>query len=178
MSVPPFEGTYLVATGAGMCGLWQPERFEDVSDLGTWEDVVSDVDVLQRHIGEGSFVPLNVGGDGSFQIVVREGARSVREERYTVVSSDPYLLISRGTLSLGGLENIGPYVGGSHEIPIRAGRYAVRVHLVDWEAEPGSTTPTAGPLPDFVVEIHPEYGTEDDYRKSIFTFDKPSLSDQ
>ncbi|GAA3014510.1 hypothetical protein [Actinokineospora diospyrosa] len=176
MSIPPFEGVYVASTGAGMCGLWQPERFEGVVDLDAWEDVVSDVDVLERHIREGAFVPLNVGGDGSFQVVVREGARSAREERYTIVSSDPYLLVSRGTLSLGGLENVGPYIGGSHEVPIRAGRYAVRVHLVDWEAEAGSTGPDGAPttdaLPDFVVELQ-ESDSEGGFRASILTFDKP-----
>jgi hypothetical protein len=177
MSDSAFAGSYVVATGAGMCGLWQPEHFEHVTSLDAWEDEVSEDVALESHIRQGAFVPLNVGGDGSFQVTVREGARNSREEGYTLVSSDPYLLVSRGTLGLGGLENVGTYIGGAQEIPFAAGRYLVKVHLVDWKAEPGSVgvdgIPTGTALPDFLVEVHSDRDESTAFRSSVHTFEAP-----
>jgi hypothetical protein len=170
-------GSYVASTDAGMCGLWRPEHFADVSSVGAWEDSVSDPAALEGHIRVGAFVPLNVGGDGAFQVTVRAGERTAREERYTLVSSEPYLLVSSGLLAVGGLEQVGTYGGGAEEIPFPSGRYVARVHLLDWKSEPGSMaddgTPTESALPDFVVEIHPEAKQASAYRTSVETFERP-----
>jgi hypothetical protein len=85
-------------------------------------------------------------------------------------------LVSRGNLALGGLENVGEYVGGALLIPFSAGRYSVTVHLIDWKADPESTTsdghPTEASLPDFVVEIHPESNLSVAYRSSAEAFSR------
>ncbi|MFB9546465.1 hypothetical protein, partial [Micromonospora sagamiensis] len=171
------EGRYLVSTDAGMCGLWQPEHFTHVGSLEAWEDNVSNPAALGGHIRAGAFVPLNVGGDGAFQVTVRVGERTAREERYTLVSSEPYLLVSASVLALGGLEQVGTYGGGAEEISLPSGRYVARVHLLDWKAEPGSTTEDGAPaeyaLPDFIVEIHPEVRQADAYRTNVETFERP-----
>ena len=177
MSNPTFEISRVISTDAGMCGVWQPEHFEHVTSLDVWEDEVSEPDALEGHIEAGAFVPLNVGGDGIFQLTLRVGERNAREKKYTLVSSEPYLLVSRGTVALGGLENVGPYGGGADEIPLESGRYMVVVHLVDWKAEPGSMdtegNPTAVALPDFLVEMAPEAGLVPIYRRRVETFDRP-----
>jgi hypothetical protein len=177
MSDSAFEGSYVVATGAGMCGLWQPEHFEHVTSLDAWEDEVSEDVALESHIGQGAFVPLNVEGDGSFQVTIREGAPNAREANCTLASSDPYLLVSRGTLRLGGLENVGTYIGGAQEVSLSAGRYLVKVHLVDWKAEPGSVgadgSPTSTALPDFLVEVHSDPDESAAFRHSVHTFEAP-----
>lgn len=177
MSDRPFEASYVISTSAGLCGLWQPEHFGHVTSLDSWEDDVSEESALERHIIAGAFVPLNVGGDGSFQVTIRTGARTSREARYTIVSSQPYLLISRGLVALGGLENVGSYAGGAEEVSFTAGRYALVIHLIDWKAEPGSVADGGGPtesaLPDFVVEVAPVTGLETAFRTKLETFDRP-----
>ncbi|WP_433562885.1 hypothetical protein ACQP1O_36485 [Nocardia sp. CA-151230] len=59
------------------------------------------------------------------------------------------------------------------EIDVPAGAYAVTVHLLDWEAEPGAMddqgNATTSALPDFVVLIEPT--TEDSFRTELETFD-------
>ncbi|MEW2386272.1 hypothetical protein AB0873_29915 [Micromonospora sp. NPDC047707] len=176
MSDPAFEGSYVAVTGAGMCGLWQAEHFEHVTSLNAWEDEVSEDEALASHVRKGAFVPLNVGGDGCFRVTIREGGRNAREKRYTLVSSDPYLLVSRGTLMLGGLENVGSYIGGAQQIAFPAGRHLVKVHLLDWKAEPGSVgadgSPTGIALPDFLVEIHPEPDGFVAFRSTVRTFER------
>jgi hypothetical protein len=41
---------------------------------------------------------------------------------------------------LGGLEEVGGYVGGGWEVPFPSGRYQVNVHLIDWKS---NTLPSA-----------------------------------
>jgi hypothetical protein len=129
----------------------------------------------------GAFVPLNVGGDGSFQVAVRGGLTeselSDRESRNVRVSSQPYLLISHGEIALGGLESVGGAMGQDEiNIPVAAGRYSVIVHLVNWKAEPGAVTAEGTPsgiaLPDFLVEVLDELKPID-YRTNVNTFDRP-----
>jgi hypothetical protein len=172
----------LVATSAGLCGLWQPQRFLDVTELETFEDEVADNAALERHIRAGAFVPINVGGDGAFQVELRgvegPGRLSSRERTYRLVSSEPYLLISEGSVELGGLEAVGGYSGADKtEASLDPGRYAVVVHLIEWEAEPGSRDehgePTASALPDFIVEIFEERPGELTYRSKVRTFERP-----
>ena len=178
MSSPLLDVGHVVRTDAGLAGLWQPEGFADVLGLDDWEDRVSDNVALEQRIAGGLFVPLNVGGDGSWQVMVRSGGLSDREAQYLLVASDPYLLESLGVVELGGLENVGGYVGGGIRVPLAAGRYRVQVNLVDWDAEPGSRTsdgsPAADALADFVVLVTPEAHPSQGYRTSVETFERPS----
>jgi hypothetical protein len=161
-----------------MCGLWQPEGFADVLGIGDWEDRVADSEALGRRITDGLFVPLNVGGDGGWQVDLRSDGLSSRKERHLLVSSDPYLLVSEGVVELGGLEQVGRYSGGAVRIPLRPGRYRVCVNLIEWDAEPGSTradgSPTSEALPDFVVIAEPESHRTAGYRVHLETFDRPA----
>lgn len=176
MSEASLGGSFVLRTSAGLCAVWQPEHFSAVTDFDVWEDEVAEDVALVRHIDAGALVPLNVGGDGAFQVVVRAGGLTEREARYVIVSSDPYLLISQGVIEFGGLESIGTHLGGAFSAPLAAGRYAVTVHMIDWEAEPGGMTDEGGPsenaLPDLVVEVRPE-SEGLDYRKAVTTFPPP-----
>jgi hypothetical protein len=175
MSAVPatWEQSHVARTDAGMAALWQPEHFAAITDLDAWEDEVAEDERLTAHIRDGALVPLNVGGDGSFQVVVRDGALSERESRYRLVSSQPYLLVSNGAVALGGLEDVG--LGEPTLLPLDAGRYALTVHLIDWGAEPGARNPDGSPsaqaLPDFVVEVG--VAGAGPYRSRTETFDRP-----
>ncbi|WP_018687113.1 hypothetical protein [Actinokineospora enzanensis] len=177
MDQPELDVRHIVKTDCGLCALWQPEWFASVTDQDAWDSRLSEDQALEGHISAGVFVPLNVGGDGVFDVVVRTGGRTDRESRYTAVSSEPYLLISRGTLDLGGLENVGSHIGDAVVIPLAAGRYTVVVHLIDWADEPGAVdadgNPTGVELCDFMVEIAPEKDPAPTYRSNILTFDHP-----
>ncbi|NDZ77157.1 hypothetical protein G3I19_01180 [Streptomyces sp. SID10853] len=171
-----------VGTGAGMCALWQPESFAEVTDLDSWEDEIAEDAALVRHIAAGVFVPINIGADGAFQVSVRGvsalGGLDEREQNYRLVSSTPYLLVSKGKIELGGLEAVGSYTRAHRvEIPLDPGRYSVLVHLIDWKAEPGmleaNGKPSAGALPDFVVEIADEIAPSAGHRTEVMTFDRP-----
>jgi hypothetical protein len=175
-----WEVTRAIRTSAGMFGLWQPEHFLGVTSLDAWEDEVSEDAALLRHIAAGAFVPINIGADGAFQFTVRGGLSSIglteREGQYVLASSQPYLLISNGAVALGGLEAVGSYAGLEPVVlALDKGRYAVRVYLIDWKAEPGSSQPNGKPttnaLSDFVIEVTEEVGTEA-YRSSVQTFDR------
>ncbi|OIK01332.1 hypothetical protein BIV25_05840 [Streptomyces sp. MUSC 14] len=168
----------VVRTDAGMCGLWQAVKPGASAWYGDDGGDVED-DELAEWIEAGVFVPLNVGGDGTFGVTVRvadaaeAGGLSEREARHRLVSSDPYLLVSQGDAVLGGLEEVG---NGGTLLPLPAGRYAVVVHLVDWQSDPASVgpdgSPAEGALPDFAVTISEALaGTA--YRKDIETFDPP-----
>jgi hypothetical protein len=58
-----------------------------------------------------------------------------------------------------------------------AGRYAAVVHLVDWQAEPGSRgsdgNPSESALPDFIVEIFSGLPDGYEYRTKVETFGRP-----
>jgi CdiI immunity protein len=84
MELQDLESSYGVGTSAGLCGLWQPEAFSQVADLDSWEDEVADDSALIRHIGAGDFVPINVGGNGAFQVALRgRTSATVLSERET-----------------------------------------------------------------------------------------------
>lgn len=176
------NGSHAVTTSAGLCGLWRPARFAQVTELASWEDEVADDSALTRHISAGAFVPINVGGNGAFQVTVRgteaHGRLSDREQNYLLGSSEPYLLVSDGAVELGGLEAVGSYSGADKvEIPLESGRYAVVVHLVDWQAESGALDengkPSLNAFPDFIVEIFDELPGGGTYRTKMETFERP-----
>lgn len=166
-------GSYTIMTDAGMCALWQPEHFAHVGD-DEWADVLGTDAAMESCIEAGVFVPLNIGSDGVYRVVLRTGERTAREKRYTQLSSEPYLLVSKGVVALSGVE----YILGQEEaekIDLAPGRYTVTVHWIEWEAEPGSVDArgkvTGSALPDFVVEITPERRPAPTYRKNVNTFD-------
>ncbi|WP_175611220.1 hypothetical protein [Mycobacterium sp. SP-6446] len=179
--VAEWELSEPVRTDAGMFAIWQPERFGAITDFESWEDEVSEDAALLRHIDAGAFVPIYIGGDGAFQFAVRGGQTrpglTDREQRYRLVSSEPYLFVSRGSARLGGLEAVGWDDGDFVALPLPPGRYAVHVHLIEWNAEPGAAgpdgKPTANALPDFVIEISNPVGAER-FRTSLQTFERPS----
>lgn len=171
------------ATGSGMLAAWSPQHFREITDYDSWERELLEDEDITRHIREGAFVPINIQSDGAFQCVVRVGGSGVsatlseREKRYLVVSSQPYLFRSDGTLAISGIE----YVAGSPEesvasIPLPRGDWAVTVHLIDWPGEPGARsadgTPASTALSDFVVLLNP-VTAETRYRTSLDTFEKP-----
>jgi hypothetical protein len=182
MSSQYWEAGQALRTDAGMFGAWQPESFEAVTSLEGWHETVFEDAAIVAHIQNGVFVPINIGADGAFQFAIRvlEGAGtslSERESRYLAVSSDPYLLISRGSALVGPIEAIGSFAGAETlRVPVGYGRHLVVVHLIDWNAEPGSMTPDGEPgpdaLPDFIVEILPDDGRST-VRVKLETFDAP-----
>lgn len=182
MQLRDLDVSHAVATNAGLFGIWRASAFDHVNELDEWEGEVSEDSALERQISVGAFVPINIGGNGAFQIAMRgvesPGRLSERERSYLLISSEPYLLISGGMLELGGLESVGNYAGGEKvEIPLDSGRYSVVVHLVDWQAEPGGRgpdgNPSAGALPDFIVEIFADVHDEPKYRTKVETFERP-----
>ena len=165
----------VVRTSAGMCALWQPEAFDFVQ-FEDWENWATEDRNIVESISSGLIVPINVGGDGVFQISVRwgRGAGLTAPERLCLLgSSEPYLLVSDGWFALGGLEDVGDAeFASANKNALAVGRYSVTVHLIDWEMDPASVDssgrPTENALPDFVVVI----GTAIDgaFRTRVRTF--------
>jgi hypothetical protein len=58
-------------TDAGIHALWNPSRFTGITDYQTWEDALLDDDDITEHVRVGKLVPINIGGDGAFQFLVR-----------------------------------------------------------------------------------------------------------
>ncbi|MEV0897243.1 hypothetical protein [Actinoplanes sp. NPDC049802] len=172
------ELSRVVRTNAGLCAMWQPESF-DFAEFEDWEDWVTDHSNVADAIRNGLLVPLNVGGDGVWQILVRWGENprlAESEQRVLLVSSEPYLVVSKGRLELGGLEDVGETSPKDNVIPVGEGRFQVEAHLIDWKADPGSVDPSGKPaaaaLPDFVVLIRPDAGGP--YRTEISSFGRPA----
>lgn len=175
------EVTGVIATDAGMFGLWSPASFDDIVDYDTWESALLEDDEIKRHITAGAFVPVNIGSDGAFQVLARVGSASTtaslteRERQYLLVSSEPYLFVTSGDAKISGIEHVGAEADAGLDVPLPSGRWSVTVALIEWDAEPGQKdsdgqpTPTA--LPDFTLLINPETGT-DDYRTEVHTFDR------
>ncbi|MGE7386471.1 hypothetical protein ACQKM2_13445 [Streptomyces sp. NPDC004126] len=182
---PPDEAPATVATDAGMLVLWDPRRFEAVVDDDTWEDELLEDEDIVRHIEAGALVPLNVGGDGAFRVLVRSGTAAApaglteRETAHQLVASQPYLFVCHGRALLGGIEDVsGDASDGVIEHPVPEGRCAVVVHLIDWQAEPGSQDgagrPVPGALPDFAVLINPARPGRETFRTAVRTFEAPN----
>jgi hypothetical protein len=184
MSIPStIEASFLAATDAGMFALWDPARFTHIIDYQTWEDSLLEDSGIAVHIDAGYLVPVNIASDGAFQFLVRASASQApaltgRERQYQMVASQPYLYRSTGTAHVTGIEHIGasPPPDAS-AITLAEGSYAVTIHLIDWEAEPGAQDsqgePTPDALPDFVVLIGPSASEDTVFRTKIETFDRP-----
>jgi hypothetical protein len=168
-------GVVTAATDAGMVALWCPATFAAVDGYPAWETHVHER--LPAAIASGELVPLNIGHDGAYgvRVAVAPEGLSEREARYAFVTSEPYLLVVVGDEAcLSGLEDVGDPEYADARIPLPRGRYAARVTVLDWERDPESTgpdgTPTEHALPDYVVVLTPEDGTET-YRTAELTFD-------
>lgn len=166
----------VVATDAGMLALWNGAAFEAVTSYESWETTVNER--LNEAITLGEIVPVGIQGDGAFAVrIALASDLTDREQRFLVVTSDPYLLSTEGPTFLSGVEAVGDRDNAPLALEIAPGRYAVRVALIAWDDEPGAKdaagNPTSMALPDFVVQINPETGTET-YRTEAATFDPPS----
>jgi hypothetical protein len=176
------EITGVMATDAGMGALWAAECFGGIVDYDTWESELLDDEDIVRHIASGALVPLNIGGDGAFQVLARVGEVSApaqlteRERRYSVVTSEPYLLITTGNAVISGLEHVGAEANDGLRVPLGAGRWSVTISLIDWKGEPGQADDAGRPAPtalaDFVILIDPEGGVDRGYRTQAQTFER------
>ncbi|MGW4948033.1 hypothetical protein ACWEOZ_41315 [Actinoplanes sp. NPDC004185] len=172
----------MMATDAGMGALWAAGSFGGIVDYDTWESELLEDEDIARHIATGALIPLNIGGDGAFQVLARAGEVAApaqlteRERKYVVVTSEPYLLTTTGDALISGLEHVGAEEDDGLRVPLRAGRWSVTIALIDWKAEPGQVdgagrpAPTA--LPDFVILVDPEDGAGRGYRTQVRTFDR------
>lgn len=169
--------TAALPTDAGMHALWDPEAFSDICSIASWEDQVLEDRDIERHIAAGRFVPIYVHSDGAPAIELRVGTSSEtaalrpEEERWHVSSSQPYLFVSHGSVTLSGLE----YIHGDFEGPLRtlelpSGRWKVKIHYLSAEGEERSSDNMYPP--DFLVTLNPEK-TQNTYRTSVETFDRP-----
>lgn len=172
----------VMATDAGLGALWAPDSFASIVDYDTWESELLEDEDIARHISDGALVPVNIGGDGAFQVVTRVGESSThaeltdRERTYVVVASEPYLLITTGNAVVSGIEHVAAESNDGLRVPLPAGRWSVTISLIDWEAEPGQVddggqpAPTA--LPDFAILINPEGQADREYRTKVETFER------
>ncbi|MFD3582869.1 hypothetical protein [Streptomyces sp. NPDC058683] len=182
MDSTPQQVSRTVRTDAGLCAIWQTEYFTETGDPDDWDDWASDDELLVQAISAGALVPIGVGADGVFEVLIRWNfsgpGLTERERRCVLVSSEPYLLASPGVIYVGGLEESGDLPGrDANRIELPRGLYSVVVNLIDWKAEPESVgkdgRPLEGALPDFVVEIRAEEETGKAYRAKSATFDRP-----
>jgi hypothetical protein len=93
-------------------------------------------------------VPVGIGGDGAFgvRVAVAPDRATEREARHTVVTSEPYLLISDGgAIHLSGFEAVGYAPSSAVTLTVPPGRYAVRASLIAWDEEPGAAGRTGDP---------------------------------
>ncbi|MFL6119781.1 hypothetical protein [Actinophytocola sp.] len=171
----------VVKTSSGMLALWDAEAFAGVVDYDTWEAELCLDEDIQNRVRAGDLVPINIESDGAFEVLVRYGNDPVlteREVEHLVVSSQPYLLVSSGDVRLSGIEGVG-WADDAVDLAVGAGEHDVVLHIIDWHAEPGSTTedgnPTPHALPDFVVLVSPASG-DGPYRDELLTFPPPGLS--
>ncbi|WP_371031441.1 hypothetical protein [Pseudoclavibacter sp. JSM 162008] len=159
----------MISTDAGLCAMWVPHRFDHVKTIDDWQQLFDSDDEIAKFIEQGSLIPINVGAARSFEITIRSSAPTARETLLTIVQSEPYRLVSTGTLEVGGIEQIGPFGGGGIRAEIDPGTLSVKVNLVDWRDE----VPTSDiALSDFVVEITPALHREV-FRTKVNTFDPP-----
>jgi hypothetical protein len=112
------EISRVVRTNAGMCAVCQSDSFH-FQEFEGWEDWATENASLAASVREGVFVPVNVGGDGVFHVVVRWGdgaERAEAERRYVPASSDPYAFVPAD-----GLPSVGWRMSGMPKPPRGAG---------------------------------------------------------
>ena len=165
-------------TDSGMLGLWDYSTYQHIDDYEIWEpEFVEDVDII-RNIKNATYVPININSDGAYSVEIKFNelcALSERENRYLIVTSQPYLLKTNGKIALSGMETVGREPVNNIKIfDVEPGEYIVRIHLIAWDEEPGSKDadgkPTENALPDFTVFISSHDGTNQSFRQSVETF--------
>ena len=173
----PNDDVVRVATDAGMLALWRGTAFAEVDGYDAWEAQVNER--LAEAVQSGELVPIGIESDGAFgvRVAVEPDGATEREARYTVVTSEPYLLVADGgPIFLSGVEAVGDEPSSPVTLSLPAGRYAVRTAIVAWDEEPGARGPDGQSAPralaDFLVCIAPSDGTET-FRTSETTFDPP-----
>jgi hypothetical protein len=178
------EVSAAIASDAGAFALWDVAAFRQVVDYDSWERELLEDDSVARHVAAGHLVPVTIGSDGAFQMLVRIGGAggaarlSDRESRYRLISSEPYLFEVSGRVRLSGIEHISGEPSRGLEVPMPDGQWDVTVHLIEWDAEPGAKDsngePASSALPDFVVLVDPANDDGQPRRLSVQTFAPPS----
>jgi hypothetical protein len=176
------EVTGVIATDAGILGIWAPASFSDIIDYDSWESALLEEDDIARHVAVGAFVPVSIGGDGAFSVLARVGSDSVparlseRERQCLFISSEPYLLATVGGAVISGIEHVGAGVSEGMHVPLSAGRWSVTISVIEWDAEPGQKDdagrPASTALADFTVLLNPEQAAAGEYRTRVRTFDR------
>jgi hypothetical protein len=166
-----------VATDAGALALWRGSAFAEVDGYDAWEERVNER--LPDAIRSGELVPVGIQGDGAFgvRLAVAPDTATEREARYTVVTSQPYLLVADGgPVFMSGIEAVGDRQRSPVTLFLPKGRYAVRASIVAWDEEPGARDAGGEPGPDaladFLVTIVRSEASET-FRTSEHTFDPP-----
>jgi hypothetical protein len=161
-----------------MLALWRGSAFADIDRYDAWEERVNER--LAEAIQSGELIPIGIQGDGAFgvRVAVSPDTATEREVQYTLVTSEPYLLVADGgPIFLSGIEAVGDAQSSPVTLPLAQGRYSVRTSIVAWDEEPGGRGPGGLPapnaLPDLLVVIAPIDGSES-FRTTDITFDPPS----
>jgi hypothetical protein len=177
----------VLATDSGMFAVWERTGFAHIVDYDSWEKELLEDANIARHIKSGALVPIDFGSDGVCEFELRVGgfeqkaALTSRERDYLTVSSALYRLRSSGTVCLSGIEYIGRELEseGVGVLEIPAGEYAVTVHMIAWDGEPGAKDAQGNPgpnaLPDFVVLANPTEHDEMEFSISLETFSRRAL---
>jgi len=170
----------VVKTASAMLALWDAEPFDGIVDYDSWEAALCLDEDIAEHVRVGDLVPINIESDGAFEVLVRYGNEPVlteREVEHLVVSSEPYLLVSSGDVRLSGIEGVG-WADDAVELALGEGEFEVVLHIIDWHAEPGSTTEDGKPaphaLPDFVALVSQASEVGGPYRTELLTFQPPA----
>jgi hypothetical protein len=72
------EGECLASTDAGIVAIWDPAAFTHIDGYEAWEAALLEEEDIGRHINAGHLVPISIGGDGAWQILVRMGTANIR----------------------------------------------------------------------------------------------------
>jgi hypothetical protein len=167
-----------VATDAGSLALWRGSAFAEIDGYDAWEERVNDR--LAEAIRSGELVPVGIQGDGAFSVrlAIAPDTATEREARFTVATSQPYLLVADdGPVFLSGIEAVGDEQRSPVCVALPEGSYAVRASVVAWDEEPGARgadgLPGPDALADFLVTIVTIEGNEI-FRTSEITFDPPT----
>lgn len=158
------ERTLCLSQGA-FCALWDPSHFPMVVDAETWQAELGTEAGMLGHVVGGFLVPLRTNCPGVYDVEVRvnwSGHRvelQERERSKVAASSGTFLFRSSGRVCFGGIEFL-ECVPGSEAgtLDIQPGDYECRIHLLDWQAEPGALDSdglkSSEALPDFVVLLN------------------------
>jgi hypothetical protein len=164
----------LLATDAGMHVVWDRAHFGNVRDYTSWERELLEHEDIERHIGAGELIPINIQSDGTFRITLRVASSTTptltqEESRRVVSASEPYRFVGAGHIDVSGIEFVSaePDPQSVASAPLAAGEYEARVFLLDWDDVSARTDDQ----PDFVVLLGATSSSR--HRTSASTFDRP-----